>query len=86
VGAGVPRAAARDARHEPPRSGEWIYEVKHDGYRMLARYFKGNISLFTRTGKDWTAKLPHLAKSLEKLALADSLLDGRNRGAGPNGR
>jgi bifunctional non-homologous end joining protein LigD len=61
---------------EPPRSGNWVYEVKHDGYRMLCRAAGGKISLFTRSGRDWTAKLPHLAKDLAQLALDDSLLDG----------
>src|SRR5687768_17125057 len=46
----------------PPKSGDWVYEVKHDGYRMLARIAFGEIKLFTRSGNDWTAKLPHLVR------------------------
>jgi bifunctional non-homologous end joining protein LigD len=62
---------------EPPRSGEWVYEAKHDGYRMLARCDeRGKVRLFTRSGQDWTAKLPHLAAALEKLGLKASWLDG----------
>ena len=59
----------------PPKGGRWIYEVKHDGYRMLAR-ITHEVRLFTRSGKDWTAKLPHLAEALAKLAPRDSWLDG----------
>ena len=61
---------------EPPRHGEWLYEVKHDGYRMLARFDGGEVRLFTRSGKDWTGKLPHLAGALEKTKLKDTWLDG----------
>ena len=60
----------------PPGSPDWIYEVKHDGYRILARLAKRDARLFTRSGKDWTAKLPHLARELKRLALEDSWLDG----------
>ena len=61
---------------EPPRTGEWLYEVKHDGYRMLARLTKRDARLFTRSGKDWTERLPHLARELRRLKLAESWLDG----------
>ena len=60
----------------PPASGQWIYEVKHDGYRMLARLTKRDARLFTRSGKDWTEKLPHLARELKRLKLEESWLDG----------
>jgi bifunctional non-homologous end joining protein LigD len=60
----------------PPRSGEWIYEVKHDGYRMLARLTKRDARLLTRSGKDWTEKLPHLVRELKRLKLDESWLDG----------
>src|SRR5687767_10919757 len=67
---------------------EWIYEVKHDGYRMLARFSKDGARLFTRSGNDWTKKLPHLVKALEKLKLKDSWLPERSvaRGAERRGR
>ncbi len=61
---------------EPPGSGDWLYEVKHDGYRMLARISKDGVRFFTRSGNDWTKKLPHLKKALEALRLEDTWLDG----------
>ena len=66
---------------EPPKSGDWVYEVKYDGYRMLCRITEGSdgkrgVHFFTRTGNEWTAKLPHLAKEVAALGLKDSLLDG----------
>ena len=70
----------------PPHGGRWVYEVKHDGYRMLARIEKGEARLFTRSGKDWTAKLPHLAAALAKSGVNDSWLDGEIVVPGPDGR
>src|SRR2546425_4901515 len=72
---------------EPPRSGDWVYEVKYDGYRMLARIDGGGeVRLFTRSGQDWTSKLAHLAAALKKLGLEDSWLDGEMVVPGADGR
>jgi bifunctional non-homologous end joining protein LigD len=71
---------------EPPRSGDWIYEVKHDGYRMLARLTRRDARLFTRSGKDWTDKLPHLVRELKRLELEGSWLDGEIVVLRPDGR
>ena len=70
----------------PPSAGEWVYEVKHDGYRMLARITRDSVNLFTRAGNDWTAKLPRLARELEKLGLEESWLDGEIVVLGADGR
>ncbi|HZM34174.1 MAG TPA: DNA ligase D [Burkholderiales bacterium] len=70
----------------PPASGKWLYEVKHDGYRMLARIDPDGVRLYTRSGKDWTAKLPHLRESVEALKLENTWLDGEIVVLGPEGR
>ncbi|HEV7477691.1 MAG TPA: DNA ligase D, partial [Burkholderiales bacterium] len=61
---------------EPPRTGSWVYEVKYDGYRLLAKLTKDGVHLFTRAGNDWTSKLPRLAAELKKLKLDGTWLDG----------
>ena len=61
----------------PPGRGEWIYELKLDGYRLLARFdARGRVRLYTRNGNDWTAKMKPLAATLESLGLRSSWLDG----------
>ena len=71
----------------PPRSGNWLYEIKYDGYRMLSRLDgAGEVRLFTRSGKDWTARLPHLAAALGKVGLRNTWLDGEIAVPGPEGR
>ncbi|HEX5768050.1 MAG TPA: DNA ligase D, partial [Burkholderiales bacterium] len=71
---------------QPPKSGDWVYEVKHDGYRMLCRCSGDEVQLFTRSGRDWTGKLPHLARELRKLALEGAWLDGEIVVLRPDGR
>lgn len=60
-----------------PRETGWLYEIKFDGYRVLARINAGDgIHLFTRSGNDWTKKLKHLATALAELNLGEAWLDG----------
>ena len=60
----------------PPKGEGWLYEVKFDGYRVLARIEGDDVRLFTRNGNDWTARMPVLHRELRKLGLASAWLDG----------
>ena len=60
----------------PPKTGEWIYEIKFDGYRMLARIAGDDVRLFTRNGNDWTSKLKPLANAIRGLGIESGWLDG----------
>ncbi|UCR84830.1 DNA ligase D [Pseudomonas chlororaphis] len=57
-------------------SGDWRYEIKFDGYRILARIQDDEVRLLTRNGHDWTSRLPLQAKALAALKLKGSWLDG----------
>lgn len=59
-----------------PREGEWIYEIKFDGYRLLARIDGDDVTLITRDGKDWTTKLPAQTEAIRALGLESGWLDG----------
>ena len=65
--------------------GDWCYEIKFDGYRILARIEGSDVRLFTRNGHDWTAKLPHQVAALKKLKLKSAWLDGEMVVADDNG-
>ncbi|HEY4316169.1 MAG TPA: DNA ligase D [Herbaspirillum sp.] len=54
----------------------WEYEIKFDGYRLLARIDGKSLKLFTRNGNDWTKQLPGLAASLAKMKLPAGWYDG----------
>lgn len=58
-----------------PPAGEWQYEIKWDGYRMLACIDAG-VTLWTKNGNDWTKRLPHLARELRKLPIRGAWIDG----------
>jgi bifunctional non-homologous end joining protein LigD len=60
----------------PTTPQDWVFEVKFDGYRMLARVEGKSVRLFTRNGNDWTGKLEPLQHELLRLKLPDGWYDG----------
>ncbi|MCV4265543.1 DNA ligase D [Pseudomonas capsici] len=61
---------------EAPPEGDWRYEIKFDGYRILTRLHGGEVQLLTRNGNDWTERMPELVAALKAMKLKDSWLDG----------
>jgi len=59
-----------------PHDGDWRFEVKFDGYRLLARIDRGRARLITRNGNDWTEKLPAIRAAVEALPLRSAWIDG----------
>jgi len=43
---------------KPPSGSNWIPEIKHDGFRLMARRGPVGIRLVTRKGNDWTQRYP----------------------------
>lgn len=70
---------------QPPTHGDWLYEVKFDGYRIMTRIDGKKIQLMTRNGHDWSNKLPHLIKGLTELKIASAWIDGEIVVADENG-
>lgn len=69
-----PQLATLAAR--PPTQGDWRYEIKFDGYRILARIEGGQCRLVTRNGNDWTSKMGSLAVELGRLDVTGAWIDG----------
>jgi len=61
---------------DTPPAGDWRYEIKIDGYRLLARLDGGKVKLLTRNGHDWSSKLPELCEALAALDVQSAWLDG----------
>ncbi|MFM0733853.1 DNA ligase D [Paraburkholderia sediminicola] len=63
-----------------PPGDEWAYEIKFDGYRVLARIDRKErakaVKVFTRAGNDWTGKFSQQVKALEQLDIESAWLDG----------
>lgn len=68
------------ASQPPADPDDWLYEIKFDGYRLLARVEgsgkKQQVQLFTRNGNDWTHKLGALHAELLRLELPEGWYDG----------
>jgi bifunctional non-homologous end joining protein LigD len=59
-----------------PARGDWIYEIKFDGYRVMTRIEHGVPHCITRGGHDWSDRMPHLVRDLAALGLDSAWLDG----------
>ena len=58
-----------------PTGPEWQFEVKHDGYRMIARAESGRARIWSRWGLNWTPSFPSVADSLRSLERS-AVIDG----------
>jgi bifunctional non-homologous end joining protein LigD len=61
---------------EPPAGPGWVHEIKHDGFRILARRDAKRVRLFTRNGSDFTARYPKIVAAVESLPVKSCLIDG----------
>jgi bifunctional non-homologous end joining protein LigD len=60
----------------PPSGSNWIHEIKHDGFRLMARRDPVGIRLITRKGNDWMARYPLVAEAVNHLKVRSCLIDG----------
>ncbi|CAN5893517.1 DNA ligase D [soil metagenome] len=65
---------------------DWVFELKLDGYRLLASKQRGEVLLLTRNGNDYTAVFPEVARALKALPLDDFIIDGEVVVLDPQGR
>src|SRR3954469_1405691 len=61
---------------KPPAGANWIHEIKHDGYRLMARRDPVGIRLLTRNGNDCTQRYPLVAEAVNHLKVRSCLIDG----------
>ena len=51
----------------PPSGANWIHEIKHDGYRLMARRDPVGVRLITRRGNDWSDRFPLVVEAVNHL-------------------
>jgi len=61
---------------EIPKGGNWLFEIKLDGYRELCRIDNRDVRLISRNGKDWTSHFPSVTSGVRLLSARSALLDG----------
>lgn len=75
----IPPQLADEAR-SAPTGKNWVHELKLDGYRTQVHVRAGagglKARVFTRTGLDWTARMPGIARAAERLGVESAILDG----------
>jgi bifunctional non-homologous end joining protein LigD len=60
-----------------PLSGSgWIHEIKHDGFRILARRGPAGVRLITRNANDFTHRFPFIETAVKSLPVRSCLIDG----------
>ena len=70
---------------QAPTDAGWSYEIKFDGYRILARIDGDDVRLFTRNGNDWSDRMPGLVAAVRSLGIGSGWLDGEIVVAGAHG-
>ncbi len=64
-------------KEDVPIGKDWIYELKYDGYRIIAEIEKNNVNLYTRNYQNYTKKFETIASNLKKYFKNKTLiLDG----------
>jgi bifunctional non-homologous end joining protein LigD len=62
--------------HAVPDGSRWAFEVKHDGYRLIARRDGDRVRVFSRHGKDWSDKVPLIVEAMLALPVTSATIDG----------
>ena len=62
---------------KPPFSSNWNHEIKHDGYRFMARRDPVGIRLITRRGNDCTIRFTLVVEAMNHLKVRSCLIDGK---------
>jgi len=60
----------------PPSGPSWLHEIKHAGFRILARRDPAGVRLITRAGNDFSSRLPFITMAVSKLPVRSCLIDG----------
>jgi bifunctional non-homologous end joining protein LigD len=70
---------------EPPSGELWLHEIKHDGFRVIARKDGLKVRLYSRPGNDLTYRFPLIVESLARLRSRSCILDGEAVCCGDDG-
>lgn len=72
----VPEVALATLAENPSSDPGWIFEIKWDGIRTIARVDQGGVRLWSRTRRDITPEFPELSTIAAAVNAKEALLDG----------
>jgi bifunctional non-homologous end joining protein LigD len=61
---------------QPPSGDAWLHEIKHDGFRVIARKDGPRVRLYSRPGNDLTYRFPLIVEALARLRASSCTIDG----------
>jgi ATP-dependent DNA ligase len=83
------KAETRTVMHRPrPRPlypNHGLHEIKHDGFRVIARKEGQRVKLYSRPGNDLTKRFPLIVEALAKLRSRSCIIDGEAVACGDDG-
>jgi bifunctional non-homologous end joining protein LigD len=65
--------------HQSPHAasgGLWLHEIKHDGFRIIARKDGERVRLYSRPGNDFTRRFPLIVDTLSRLRSRSCIIEG----------
>jgi len=68
-----------------PSGGLWLHEIKHDGFRIIARKDGARVRLYSRPGNDFTRRFPLIVEALARLRSRSCIIDGEAVACDDNG-
>ena len=70
----------------PPKGDQWVHEAKWDGFRIQIVKDGSDVRVYSKTGSDWTPKLPSIAREFAALQARSAIIDGELCHSGASGR
>ena len=64
------------ARSRAAAGPDWIHEIKHDGFRVMALRDTKGVRLFTRNGYNFADRFPMIVAAVESLPVRTCFIDG----------
>ena len=61
---------------QPPTGALWVHEIKHDGFRVIARKDGDHVRLYSRPGNSLTERFPLIVEALLRLRSRSCIIDG----------
>jgi bifunctional non-homologous end joining protein LigD len=68
-----------------PSGSLWLHEIKHDGFRVIARKDGDRVRLYSRPGNDLTRRFPLIVETLARLRSRSCIIDGEAVACDDNG-
>ncbi len=75
-GIGIVEPCLPSPAKKPPSGPDWIHEIKHDGFRIIARRDAAGVRLITRNGNDFSQRFPFIAMAVAALPARSCIIDG----------